>query len=362
MKSVPTRFSIRILADDLSGAADCAAAFTGAVGAISLLLRGEGRGETRFALDADTRVLDANAAAARWHAIGQAGAADRRSVTYKKIDSTLRGNIAEELCALLEELPHVGTVVIAPAFPAQGRTIVNGQLWVRGEATGKSIGRLAEAVRVAGLPHSLLLADATEQGDLEALVASVGRDDPNTLWVGSAGLARALAGTPPSTVDHAELEGPLLIVAGSYSPVTVAQVQAFAAVHPRSLVAFAPADDPSIAAARAMAAMQATGAALVHVNADAPPAEGSREIVARLAPALRNVARRCATLVMTGGDTARAMFEALDVQEVFIEGELAAGIAVSAPVEPYRFRAVLKAGGFGDNDTFLRLHPPVSPP
>ncbi|MGE5097227.1 MAG: four-carbon acid sugar kinase family protein [Betaproteobacteria bacterium] len=350
----------RILADDLSGAADCAAAFTGAVGAMSLLLRGEGRGETRFALDADTRALDAAAAAARWRAIGLASAANRQSPLFKKVDSTLRGNIAEELCAMLDTNPNLTSVVIAPAFPAQGRTIVNGQLWVRGHATGQSVGRIAEAVRAAGLPHALLLADATEQGDLETLVANVGRDDPQTLWVGSAGLARALAGEPPSSVDGTLLETPTLIVAGSFSPVTALQVAAFARAHPQSVVPFPPDGDAKIAAARAMAAMHSSGMALVHVVSDPPPANPTRAVVARLAVALRDVARRAATLVITGGDTARAMFEALDVQELFIEGELEPGIAVSSSVEPYAFRAVLKAGGFGDNDTFVRLHAPAS--
>ena len=36
---------VRIIADDLSGAADCAASFTGAVGPMSLLLHGEGEGQ-----------------------------------------------------------------------------------------------------------------------------------------------------------------------------------------------------------------------------------------------------------------------------------------------------------------------------
>jgi Uncharacterized protein conserved in bacteria len=70
---------------------------------------------------------------------------------------------------------------------------------------------------------------------------------------------------------------------------------------------------------------------------------------------VREAAARCATLVMTGGDTARAMLDALDVEELFIEGELEPGVAVSAPVEPHGFRAVLKAGAFGDDGTLLRI-------
>ena len=77
-----------------------------------------------------------------------------------------------------------------------------------------------------------------------------------------------------------------------------------------------------------------------------------------LARALLDAAAVCGTLVMTGGDTARAMLDVMGVDELFIEGELEAGVAVSAPVEPHGFRAVLKAGAFGDDETLLRIAPP----
>jgi 4-hydroxythreonine-4-phosphate dehydrogenase len=60
---------------------------------------------------------------------------------------------------------------------------------------------------------------------------------------------------------------------------------------------------------------------------------------------------------MTGGDTARAMLEALGIDALTIEGELEPGLSVSAPIEGRDLRAVLKAGGFGDNGVFLRVHP-----
>ena len=50
---------------------------------------------------------------------------------FKKIDSTLRGNIAPEIETLLETVSYE-KVIIAPAFPAMGRTVVNGVLLVKG--------------------------------------------------------------------------------------------------------------------------------------------------------------------------------------------------------------------------------------
>jgi Uncharacterized protein conserved in bacteria len=200
------RFFGAILADDLSGAADCAASFTGAAGPIALLLRGDGRGEVQFALDADTRALDATHAAKRWQELGIASAGDRDSMVFKKIDSTLRGNIAPELRALLDEMPHVNMVVVAPAFPEQGRTVVNGRLYVRGEETSMSLAGIGDVIRTASdRPRSLILGDATEQSDLEGLVEGMGGPDAATLWVGSSGLARALAGIPPARIEVASL-------------------------------------------------------------------------------------------------------------------------------------------------------------
>jgi uncharacterized protein YgbK (DUF1537 family) len=348
LSSVP----IRILADDLSGAADCAASFTGAAGPMSLLLRGDGRGEVQFALDADTRATDAASAARRWKALGEASSADRRSLLFKKIDSTLRGHIAPELCALLDGMPHVSMVVVAPAFPEQGRTYVNGRLYVHGEATNVSLAAIGEVIRAAAdHPRALVLGDATEQADLAGLVEGMGGPDAGTLWVGSSGLARALAGAPPTKIDAADLAAPMLIVVGSFSPVARAQVEAFARERGESVAT------PSTAAG----VMRTTGLALVHLPFDEAPTEGSRDKALALAASLREAARRCGTLVATGGDTARAMLEALGVEEIFIEGELEPGLAVSAPVEPHGFRAVLKAGGFGDNDTLLRIAAAVSP-
>jgi len=50
---------------------------------------------------------------------------------YKKIDSTLRGNIAAELQAVLD-VTRAEHAVVCPAFPSIKRTVVNGVLLVDG--------------------------------------------------------------------------------------------------------------------------------------------------------------------------------------------------------------------------------------
>ena len=48
-------------------------------------------------------------------------------ILYKKIDSTLRGNVAVEILAVLDE-SGLSKAILAPAFPTQGRTLEDGIL------------------------------------------------------------------------------------------------------------------------------------------------------------------------------------------------------------------------------------------
>ena len=54
-----------------------------------------------------------------------------RTVWFKKLDSTLRGNVGAELAALHAALAPC-TIVCTPALPAQGRAVAGGELRVQG--------------------------------------------------------------------------------------------------------------------------------------------------------------------------------------------------------------------------------------
>jgi hypothetical protein len=77
--------------------------------------------EIAVALDTDSRTRTAGFAAKR---VLEAARAVRESrLVCKKVDSTLRGNVAAELSAALGATRR-GRVVVAPAFPAASRTTV----------------------------------------------------------------------------------------------------------------------------------------------------------------------------------------------------------------------------------------------
>jgi uncharacterized protein YgbK (DUF1537 family) len=142
-----------VVADDLSGAVEVASV----LGARRIAL-GHADGDV---IDLDTRGLPPDEAAQRIRAL-------RGRITFKKIDSLLRGNVQAEIEALS------GEVIVAPALPVEGRTVRDGVLHVHG-------------VRQSTPPIELL--DAETDEDLDAIVAAA----PETATlVGSAGLAAAL--------------------------------------------------------------------------------------------------------------------------------------------------------------------------
>ncbi|MGY3577166.1 four-carbon acid sugar kinase family protein [Bradyrhizobium sp. USDA 4504] len=230
-----------IVADDLTGAADCAIAF-GRRGRAAAVTWGEVTDASGYQLpvlayDAASRGLSAEAAAAR-HADVLARLCEDGRILFKKIDSTLRGQPAAETAAALAHLksrsgPALG--VFAPAFPATGRTTIDGRILVRGRPLEEAEvwhrdhtypnADLVDVLATAGVRGEKVKLAAVRGGDLKATFARLAWEgdvvaacdaetehdlrliaeaslhaSPATFFIGSAGLAHALAGLE---VSHA---------------------------------------------------------------------------------------------------------------------------------------------------------------
>ena len=133
--------ALRLLAvaDDLTGAHDCAARFAERLGpvptareAAALRGLGPGQGFEALVLDAETRFLEPAQArwktARAWAALNQGASAALR---FQKLDSTLRGNPAEDVEGLLLATAAPWVAVVA-AYPAVGRQTLRGQHRVHG--------------------------------------------------------------------------------------------------------------------------------------------------------------------------------------------------------------------------------------
>ncbi len=259
-----------IVADDLSGAADCATAFASRGSAMVLFADAHEEQQIDvLAIDADTRTGGAAEASAKTTRLFAAHA--RPGITlFKKLDSTLRGHVAVEIAAALEALRGFDPIaIVAPSFPATGRVLRGGRLYVQGvklEETQlwrqehiSTPSDPAAMLRAAGLraaaatpetmaaltAHDALICDAGTDTDLAAIVAAGRALGRNVLWAGAGGLARALANAlapaAPPAVTLPRVEGALLYVVGSQSEASRVQALRLAADPGTALVRITPA-------------------------------------------------------------------------------------------------------------------------
>jgi len=393
---------VLIVADDLTGAADCGIAFA-AQGFATLVTLGEAGGVDDadvLAIDADTRA-QSPAAAARETArlVGRFGPSS--GALFKKIDSTLRGHVGAEVAAALtawRSATGSGLVVMTPAFPALGRTVHGGRLFVRGvplentdfgPGSGRALpsdvprlladaglrttaiglevlrsepGHLRTALAARAEGCDALACDAETDDDLRALVVSARALERPLVWAGSAGLARQLSEVMGSGRSHRRTpgapvaEGPILFVVGSPSDVARAQVAALAS-------------EPTVVGvtvstrtqtwpepeARLAAALASGKDAVVAIEARGPVDTGDdRPLATALGRFLAPHARRAGALVLTGGETARAVLEAIGVSKLWLVGEVEPGVPLSVADGPVRSAVITKAGAFGDRETLIR--------
>lgn len=184
-------------------------------------------------MDLDVRERsDAEASLAIARAIRRLGADEVDPRVFVKIDSTLRGPIAGLVEGALSASGR-SLAIVAPAFPEQGRHIRNGHLLVNGQV-GPSL------VDLLG-PLSVRIVDAEASATLAEVARSVA-DHPEWLLVGSAGLARRLAPPHVPTRPLADGPGPILIVAGSPTTVTRAQLEHVPALDEVVVLASPPTD------------------------------------------------------------------------------------------------------------------------
>jgi uncharacterized protein YgbK (DUF1537 family) len=374
-----------IIADDLTGALDTAAPFaahgwrTSVVpwpkGGLRQAIAGAAARSAVVVVDTASRHLPAREAARRVRAVIGA-TRDRRRVRcyYKKIDSTLRGNVAAELSAF-RQATGVRCLPLAPAFPAQGRTTRGGAVWVDGQPlTASPAARDAIDPAAAGdlfrlgPPGALDVFDAETDADLRRVATRLARDARLGALAGSGGLAGALAARfgrrQPRLRPRAR--GGVLVVSGSAHPTARAQAQALVAggslgivvpVGPRPA-----ARDLEAAVVLAVHRLRQGGAVVLACPDIAPgtrlPVRLAARAADRLAAAVRAVldAVPVEAIVCVGGDTTAAVVAAMRWAPLPVAGGVTPGIAAVRLAATRRPRwLITKSGAFGDPATLRRL-------
>ena len=388
---------ILIVADDLSGAADCGIACA-VQGLDTLVVLDEASVDAAvLAVDANTRAMAPDEAAVETARLVHKYAREGQQVLFKKFDSTLRGHIGVELAAALEAWKSVANrssaiVVVAPAFPATGRTTIGGRQWLDGvllepdlpnmlEAAGLQTSRAGvEVVRSGRLPAFLqtnadaptaFVCDAQTDADLRLIGEAAASLRERAVWAGSAGLARCLPAVlkAPMKRPHAAMppprKGPVLVVVGSLAPLSRRQAAVLAAtnelavvtVRPQGLLAGPGApewrEDQDLLA-RALA----DGRDVLTVLGAEERVQGdmASHLCSALARILAPCRARIGALVITGGETARAVLKAFGVRFLVPVREVEPGVplALASTKNGEGLPVITKAGAFGDADSLVR--------
>lgn len=362
-----------LLADDLSGALDAAAAFHAAGWRVTVALSPDAwpknDDDCIVALTTETRnVPPAEAAFAVRRALAEARARGAELV-YKKIDSTLRGPVAAEVAALLEALPGV-RVLFAPANPRVGRTVRGGVLRVHGVPVSEtefardpvSPVRESELRRLLGAADGarVVIADTETEVDLAAAVARMEAAGGEWVAVGSGALARPVAARMARTggtrgEPHAAgFTGPVLMVGGSAHAGNRAQAAVLARERGVPVHEFRLAE-PGLAGRAALASLGAGGGASLLVE---QTRGDSGAVLRALAAAVQEIVERAGTvrIFVTGGETAFAVCGALGIATLEFGDELEPGLSVSRAVAASGVTMLLaiKPGGFGSEETWVR--------
>lgn len=413
------RVEVALVADDLTGALDAAAPFAAhglkvrvyrTLDALPPAPAGHdpserangpapapgGRGLV-IAVNTSTRHLAPGAARAAVAEAGRRLGGWSPRLVFKKIDSTLRGPIPDEVAAAMQVFERRAALV-CPAFPAAGRIVRGGEVhvygaplreteYVRDLRTPAPAGSLEGVFRRIGqvrgmrpddappnrFPAGITIADAETDAHLAGLAALAAEHPGEVLAVGSDGLAAGLAGRwggEKRGVRIADANpGVVLFAVGSRTGTSARQVARLLERCPEAPVVEAPRgrlDAPAVL--RAAASSRAVVARVPSSPAGDPAAVARafgaaiREVLDGLGPgsgpgpAPVPGSGRPAALVATGGDTVEAILDALDVAALDVLGEFRPGVPVSrAGAARPDFTLVSKAGGFGSPGLFAEL-------
>ena len=316
----------------------------------------------------------------------------------KKVDSTLRGNIAEEVRAV-DEAFGSELIIFAPALPDLGRTTVDGVHRLRGvpitqtelakdprkpvtedrlcEILGRAYAEPIKSLTLKTIRSGkisldgarIFAADAEKNSDLQAVIAAAIASEKKVLWVGTAAIADNLMELESKTL-------PAFGIAASLSSTTTAQIKAAEAagaalvkvpVHrllsgEESIEAYVRQTVDSLASGRDTLLLGSSSYdhAELALSAAAGEKRGMKtdDVSAYIQSLLGSAARsvlsqaRVSGVFLTGGDTAMGVLDAMGADGSEILSEIAIGIPMMRIIGGGLdgIKVVTKAGAFGNED------------
>lgn len=388
-----------IIADDFTGANDTGVQLRRRGLATSVIFSGKKLpvGTGCLVVDTESRGATAETASASVSAACEQVNFDDYKYVIKKVDSTLRGNIAAEVAAM-DKFYKPELVIFAPALPALGRTTENGIHCLKGvpltetelardpknPVTEDNINRLLSTVYDERVTHIGLEAvrsgfsldggrvftfDAVSDADMQNIISAAKATGKRTLYIGTAAMADNIM-TLESTIP------PVLGVIASVSDVTGGQVRAAEATGVKTVVVpfhelLSGAKTAEEYVAQAVESLRAgadtmivSSSTLEREELELARAEGERHGMAlpQVSDYVRGKMGELAAAVLelgvvsgvfvTGGDTALGLLEALGADGSEILSEVSVGIPMMRVIggQAAGVKMVTKAGAFGTQD------------
>jgi D-threonate/D-erythronate kinase len=379
MPNLHSELPCAILADDLTGAADAGLPFAARGYATNIWLA-QDQGVDSAAVhvyDTASRADSPEQAAAKVRRFCDSLTASNCPLIFKKLDSTLLGNLAAELEAALEACGFE-VALVAPSFPAMGRTLIGGRLHLFGEpsdpprclpvllreqgASGVAhVGldvlmgggeAVAESVRrLTSQGARLIVLDSASQKDLRRIVQAAELIDARAMLAGAGALAGEIAEKMPESVraettapEQTAEPGRVLLVIGSSNAVTERQIDRLLQL--RRVIAIEP----------GMLVDRRTISGDSHILLWTKPGSRAEHFaVAVFAPFAPLIDSGLRGIVLSGGDTAEVVAHCLNAGGIRLEGEIVPGVpwgrfiggaAAGIPV-------ATKAGGFGTDESLV---------
>ncbi|TXT41974.1 MAG: Hrp-dependent type III effector protein [Spirochaetes bacterium] len=405
-----------IVADDFTGAGDSSVQFRSDGMPVRLLLGGSLRSGrscgnvAAIVVDTDTRFLPSQEAYQRVYDKIRELRLNGAQWFFKKIDSTMRGNPAEETAAVMDAAGYKFAIV-APSAPKNKRTVLGGICRVGGQPVAETamgrdpftpvtessvvnimekrfpgeVGHLEIDVVRSGLDSlrakvlkdlssgfRVFVADAETMEDLK-LVAALSSIDGG-LFVGSSGLAEAVANrtASDSTTLPAIPLGRVLFVIGSITPTSRTQcdvVAGTAEVVEIIVDSLAILSDPDGERRRLLDVITSASkrkALLLRtdeVMKSGSHGYGEKEMGSIISRFLGDISLEIARLrsirflFASGGDSAARIASSLGAESIDFISELLPGLPFGyfrSGVLNTRIYFASKAGGFGDQNALAR--------
>lgn len=410
-----------VIADDITGACDTGAQFKkqGLKTVVSINIENI-KDVMHYAnvivINTDSRNVPPNSAYEKVAAATKILKRYEITLVYKKIDSTLRGNIGQELDAVMDGL-GAKIAIVAPAFPANGRITVGGYQLVNyvplsetefaedltnflkeshiptllKSQSKRNVGHISLSKVLKGVKilkseiesqmlngNEIVVIDAITQDHLKKIAEVSAILRVTKVICGSAGLAEEVPQALNLTIKK-----PVVVISGSLSNVTKRQILKAKRDLNAHVIRFDPSKILNLGKAKEKEKERVIGDVIKNID------EGNDVIISTTTSKMHNIKttigkweeignkfsdigeiisltlgeitekilsyRKISGLILTGGSTATAVCRAIGAKGLMIEDEVLPGIPLSKIIGGRHdgLHVITKAGGFGDENAMV---------